>query len=106
MKISKLFNQILYIHQKKQKHPTLGGRSFFHVKTKGENLEITNSKGKNRLVDYREFDIIFSRYKALQKTKKENKAAFYTDTHWEKHICPNRIFSPYVAMIIHTLQKN
>lgn len=104
MKNSKLFNQILYNHQKKQKYPTLGGKSFFHVKTKGENLEITNTKNRIRLVGYREFEVIFSRYKELQKTKKENKVAFYTDTHWENHICPNRIFSPYVAKIIHSLQ--
>jgi hypothetical protein len=95
-----LFIQALKTHIRKKKYTTLGGRSFFYVLKKGDEIEITNSTGKVRFIDEKEFNRVLKRFKLLSEKGMHAKASYYTDQNWDKKECPSRIFSPYVAMII------
>lgn len=105
MKAPTLFNNLLADHKKTKSYPTLSARSSFSVLTKGDLLGITNSKNNSRLINVAEFEIVFARYEELKKKNLQQKASYYTDSHWKKKGCPSRIFSPYVAKLI-DCQKN
>jgi hypothetical protein len=100
-----IFLEIQKGHKKKKKYQTLGGRSYFFVQTKGDEIEITNSNGKVKSIDKNVFNSVFKRYKFLSDKGLHAKASYYTDPHWDKKECPSRIFSPYVAMVIHFKKK-
>jgi len=79
--------------------PTLGGRSGIGARydpVKKE-LEITNSKGNDCIMDVSDIRRIFDRYFSLDEAER-NRAVSYTDPEWPE--TPNRIFAPYVAALI------
>lgn len=78
-------------------YKTLGGRSKFKVKIKGNIFEIINSRGKIYEVDEELFKMVLNRYQELD-TQFRFKANQYTDPIWAK--CPNRVASVYIAAIL------
>lgn len=96
-----MFGGALRKFQNETKHPTIKGQSDFKVKTDGQNLLIITSGGKVFYANQAFFDKAYKRYYELDEIERR-KTSSYTDPEWRS--CPNRIFSPYIASIIHSMQ--
>jgi hypothetical protein len=78
---------------------TLGGKSSFLVVNKGGIVVITNSSGRQLILDAAHVNLVYGRFISLT-GRRQLMAGEYVDPKWPIPPNPNRIFSPYVARII------
>jgi hypothetical protein len=97
-----LFIQALKTHIRKKKYTTLGGRSFFYVQAKHEELIFTNSRNKTYSVNENLFMIVLSRYEMASNINKV-KTSYYTLSLWEN--CPQKIVCAYLVSLIRKINK-
>ena len=83
---------------------TLGERSFFNVQNNNGVLTIINSRGTSHVVTNSEVNAISRRYNELlsRNDGSHRQAKQYVDPQWRE---TDRIFSPYIAKIIHEFSR-
>jgi hypothetical protein len=91
------FKNIIELHTKKKKYSTLGGRSYFFLIGKNNELIFQNSQNKQYRVNEHLFSEVFTRYNNAN-PKDKHMTSYYTFNKWIS--CPGKIVCPYVASVI------